>query len=129
MLLMKYRKRIYYTEANKTLMRDRWQKGDTLHEIARPFDRHHSSVRGILERTGAIRQRQRGWDRFRRRRCYRGGGGFGDPSRRPRQRVLADVRDGNISEESAAEIYGYDPRSPPRPPNDSMTSIGDKIVH
>jgi IS30 family transposase len=55
MLSMKYRKRIYYTEADKTLMWDRWQKGDTLHEIARLFDRHHSSVRGILERTGGIR--------------------------------------------------------------------------
>jgi IS30 family transposase len=55
MLSMKYRKRIYYTEADKALMWDRWQKGDTLHEIARLFDRHHTSVRGILERTGGIR--------------------------------------------------------------------------
>ena len=52
---MKYRKRIYYTEADKALMWDRWQKGDSLHEIARLFDRHHGSVRGILERTGGIR--------------------------------------------------------------------------
>jgi len=52
---MKYRKRIYYTEADKSLMWDRWQKGDSLHEIARLFDRHHGSVRGILERTGGIR--------------------------------------------------------------------------
>jgi len=55
MLPMNYRKRIYYTEADKALMWDRWQRGDTLHEIARLFDRHHSSVRGILERTGGIR--------------------------------------------------------------------------
>jgi hypothetical protein len=55
MLSMKYRKRIYYTKADKALMWDRWQKGDTLHAIARLFDRHHSSVRGILERTGGIR--------------------------------------------------------------------------
>ena len=52
---MKYRKRIYYTEADKALMWDRWQKGDSLHEIARLFDRHHGSIRGILERTGGIR--------------------------------------------------------------------------
>ena len=52
---MKYRKRIYYTEADKAVMWDRWRKGDSLHEIARLFDRHHSSVRGILERTGGIR--------------------------------------------------------------------------
>ena len=56
---MKYRKRIYYTEGDKALMWDRWQKGDSLHEIARLFDRHHSSVRGILERTGGIRPPQR----------------------------------------------------------------------
>src|SRR5210317_1036793 len=55
MLQMKYRKRIYYTEADKSLMWDRWQKGDSLHEIARLFDRHHGSIRGILERTGGIR--------------------------------------------------------------------------
>ena len=52
---MKNRKRIYYTEADKALMWDRWQKGDSLHEIACLFGRHHSSVRGILERTGGIR--------------------------------------------------------------------------
>jgi len=52
---MKHRKRIYYTEADKALMWDRWQKGDSLHAIARLFDRPHSSVRGILERTGGIR--------------------------------------------------------------------------
>ncbi len=56
---MKYRKRIHYTEADKALMWDRWQKGDSLHEIARLFDRHHSSVRGILERSGGIRPPQR----------------------------------------------------------------------
>lgn len=36
-------------------MWDRWQAGDSLHEIAKLFDRHHSSVRGILERSGGIR--------------------------------------------------------------------------
>jgi len=56
---MKYRKRIYYTEADKALMWDRWQKGDSLHEIACLFDRHHSSVRGILERSGGIRPPER----------------------------------------------------------------------
>ena len=44
---MKYRKRIYYTEADKSLMWDRWQKGNSLHEIARLFDRPHSSVRVV----------------------------------------------------------------------------------
>jgi hypothetical protein len=30
---MKYRPRIYYTETDKALMWDRWQKGDSLHSI------------------------------------------------------------------------------------------------
>jgi len=52
---MKYRKRIYYTEEQKALMWARWQRGDSLQQIARLFDRHHTSVRGILARTGGIR--------------------------------------------------------------------------
>jgi IS30 family transposase len=58
-LLMKYRKRIYYTEKQKVLMWDRWQSGDSLHEIARLFDRHHSSIRGIFERSGGMRPQRR----------------------------------------------------------------------
>ncbi len=38
---MKYRPRIYYTETDKALIWDRWQKGDSLHSIARLFDRSH----------------------------------------------------------------------------------------
>jgi len=52
---MKQRSRIYYTETDKTLMWDRWQKGESLHSIARLFDRHHSSIRSVLSRTGGIR--------------------------------------------------------------------------
>jgi hypothetical protein len=55
MLQMKYRRRIYYSDANKALMWDRWQAGDSLGEIARLFDRRHSSVRGIIERCGGMR--------------------------------------------------------------------------
>ncbi len=56
---MKYRTRIYYTEADKALMWDRWQKGESLHAIARLFDRHHSSVQRILSETGGIRPASR----------------------------------------------------------------------
>jgi len=55
MLKMKYRPRIYYTETDKALMWDRWQKGESLNSIARLFGRHHSSIQGILARTGGIR--------------------------------------------------------------------------
>ena len=56
---MEYRPRIYYTEAQKALMWDRWQKGDSLESIARLFERRHSSVQGILQETGGIRPPQR----------------------------------------------------------------------
>jgi IS30 family transposase len=52
---MKYRTRIYYSESQKALMWDRWQKGDTLHQIAKLFDRYHTSIRGILAEAGGIR--------------------------------------------------------------------------
>jgi len=37
------------------LMWDRWQKGESLHSIARHFGRSHTSIQGILSRTGGIR--------------------------------------------------------------------------
>ncbi len=52
---MKQRPRIYYTETDKSLMWDRWQKGESLNSIARLFDRHHSSVQRVLSETGGIR--------------------------------------------------------------------------
>jgi IS30 family transposase len=56
---MKYRPRIYYTEAQKSLMWDRWQKGDSLEKIAQLFDRGHGSVARILVQTGGIRPPQK----------------------------------------------------------------------
>ncbi|MFB3106539.1 MAG: IS30 family transposase [Pseudomonadales bacterium] len=61
---MKYRQRIHYTETDKALMWDRWQKGESLHAIAAHFDRHHTSIAGILARTGGIRPAQRKRSRF-----------------------------------------------------------------
>jgi len=52
---MKQRPRIHYTESQKALMWERWQKGDTLHRIAQLFDRHHPSIARILGETGGIR--------------------------------------------------------------------------
>jgi len=56
---MKYRSRIYYTDSDKQLMWDRYQKGDSLHAIARLFGRYHPSIQGILARTGGIRPAKR----------------------------------------------------------------------
>lgn len=55
MLQMKRRAKISYTESDKALMWDRWQKGEILHSIARLFDRGHSSIQGIFSGTGGIR--------------------------------------------------------------------------
>jgi IS30 family transposase len=52
---MKQRPRIYYTDTQKALMWDRWQKGESLHAIARLFGRHHPSIRGVLVQSGGIR--------------------------------------------------------------------------
>jgi IS30 family transposase len=52
---MKRRPRIYYTESQKALMWERWQKGESLQQIAQLFDRNHSSVQRILAERGGIR--------------------------------------------------------------------------
>jgi len=56
---MTYPTRIYYTDSDKALMWDRWQKGESLNSIARYFGRSHSSIQGVLARTGGIRPPQR----------------------------------------------------------------------
>ena len=52
---MKQRRRIYYTETQKALMWERWQKGESLQHIAQLFDRNHSSIQRILAESGGIR--------------------------------------------------------------------------
>ncbi len=56
---MKQRPRIYYSESQKSLMWERWKQGATLHQIAKLFDRAHTSVRGVLGETGGIRPPER----------------------------------------------------------------------
>jgi len=56
---MKYRTRSYYSDAQKALMWERWKQGWTLHQIAQLFNRAHTSVQGILSRTGGFRPPQR----------------------------------------------------------------------
>jgi len=56
---MKRRPRIYYTESQKAVMWDRWQKGESLQQIAQLFDRNHPSIERILAETGGIRPAQR----------------------------------------------------------------------
>jgi IS30 family transposase len=56
---MKYRTRTFYSDAQKAMMWDRWRQGESLHDIAQSFDRHHTSIRGILAQTGGFRPPQR----------------------------------------------------------------------
>jgi IS30 family transposase len=59
MLKMKQRPRIYYSEVQKAMMWDRWERGESLHDIAALFDRGHSSIQRILCESGGIRPAQR----------------------------------------------------------------------
>ncbi len=56
---MGYPTRICYTESDKALMWDRWQRGESLNEIGRYFGRSHTSIQNILSRTGGIRPPER----------------------------------------------------------------------
>lgn len=56
---MKRRPKIYYTEAQKALMWDRWKNGESLESIARLFDRHHPSIERIIRAHGGIRPPER----------------------------------------------------------------------
>lgn len=52
---MERKPRIYYSETQKALMWERWQRGDSLHQIARLFDRSHPPIQRILAEAGGIR--------------------------------------------------------------------------
>ena len=46
---MKCSKRRFFTQADKTLMWDRWQKGESLNSIARLLGTSHSAISGVLK--------------------------------------------------------------------------------
>jgi IS30 family transposase len=54
---MKQRRRIYYNAQQRALIWERYQQGESLHDIAKFFDRGHSSIQGILVKTGGIKPR------------------------------------------------------------------------
>jgi hypothetical protein len=55
---MTRRKKIYYNAQQRTLIWDRYQQGDSLHDIGKMFDRFHTGVQRIISREGGIRPRQ-----------------------------------------------------------------------
>src|SRR5258708_33621486 len=58
-LQMKKRPRIYYSASQRALIWERWRKGETLHQIARLFDRYHSSIQRIVAGSGGRRPSKR----------------------------------------------------------------------
>jgi len=52
---MKYRRRTFFTDKQKSDIWDRWQRGESMNSIGRLFDRKSSSIYPLLERTGGIR--------------------------------------------------------------------------
>jgi len=55
----KRRKRINYTVEQRSLMWDRYQKGESLADISRLFGRFHSSIERVIAKTGGIRPPER----------------------------------------------------------------------
>ena len=92
---MKQRKRIYYNAVQRRLIWDRYQRGDSAHDIARLFDRYHSSILGIIHKTGGVRPLE--------------------PKRSPTTLTLAereDISRGLAASKSLREIARYLNRSP-----------------
>ncbi len=56
---MARRTRLKYTDEMRSYIWDRYQLGDSVNSIGRSFDRHSSSIHGLLARTGGIRPRER----------------------------------------------------------------------
>ena len=52
---MKYRRRIFFTDKQKSEIWDRCQRGESMSSIGRLFERGSSSIYPLLERTGGIR--------------------------------------------------------------------------
>ena len=52
---MAYRRRIFFTDKQKSEIWDRWQRGEPMSSIGRLFDRESSSIYPLLARTGGIR--------------------------------------------------------------------------
>ncbi len=52
---MKYRRRIFFTDKQKSEIWDRRQRGESMSSISRVFDRGSSSISPLLKRTGGIR--------------------------------------------------------------------------
>jgi hypothetical protein len=57
--MMKQRRRIYYSAAQRAEVWDRWKAGESMSSIGRRFDRESSAVFSVLSPTGGIRPADR----------------------------------------------------------------------
>ena len=62
---MSYPTRKFITEPERQQIFDRWFKGESQYSIARSLGRGHTSIQGVLSRTGGIRP-SGGGNRYRR---------------------------------------------------------------
>jgi IS30 family transposase len=53
------RVRRHITDSQKAFLWERWQQGESIHQIARSLGRTHSSIRQVLAKTGGIRPPER----------------------------------------------------------------------
>ena len=61
---MKYRRRVFFTDKQKSEIWDRWQRGESMSSIGRGFNRASSSIYPLLARTGGIRPPERSRSRL-----------------------------------------------------------------
>lgn len=56
---MGYRRRIFFTDQQKSQIWDRWQRGESMSSIGRSFDRASSSIHPLIARAGGFRPTER----------------------------------------------------------------------
>ena len=61
---MTYRRRIFFTDKQKSEIWDRWQRGESMSSIGRLFERSSSSIYPLLARSGGIRPPDRSRSRL-----------------------------------------------------------------
>ncbi len=56
---MGYRRRIFFTDQQKSQIWDRWQRGESMSSIGRTFHRNSSSIHPLIARAGSFRPAER----------------------------------------------------------------------
>ena len=56
---MAYRRRIFFTDKQKSEIWDRWQRGESMSSIGRSFNRGSSSIHPLIAHAGGFRPAER----------------------------------------------------------------------